>query len=349
MNVSVVIPAYNAAATIGQSLDSLCAQTFSNWEAVVVDDGSSDATGEIARAFAAREPRIRLVTQTNQGEAGARNTGIAHARHDWLLFLDADDWIAPTYLARVTDAISADPGLDALHCGSVRVALDGTEISDGYRPPTGDLFPTLANRAAFPVHACVVRKALVEAVGGFDTSFKTSTDWDLWQRVARTGARFGAVDDVLAFYRMQPSSASLQAAQLFADGLRVLQQGRSADQRVTHPHPAHAQGVPAEGRHCQQLYLLCWCAGLLIGGRQDGRALLSTVPDARCADLYPPAVALCLFQSATLPTCQTSEAWEALAGTRAADRVVCDRAGTACRRGWSRFQDARRAEASDPR
>src|SRR5579862_8348566 len=137
--ISVIIPAYNAEQTIGESLESLLAQTCPHWEAIVVDDGSTDSTGEIARQFAARDSRIRMIQQANGGESAARNTGISRATYEWLLFLDADDWIAPRYIERMTAELIANPELDAVHCRSVRVAQTGTYVVDDYRPPTGDL------------------------------------------------------------------------------------------------------------------------------------------------------------------------------------------------------------------
>ncbi len=172
---------------------------------------------------------------------------------------------------------------------------------DNYQPPSGDLFPTLARRVAFPVHACVVRKSLVEDVGRFDTSLRTCTDWDMWQRIARTGARFGAVDEVLAFYRMRPNGASLDAYQLFKDDLRVLKQGHAPDPRVPNPKPEHANGAPPEQIQTQEFYLLSWCAGLLLGSGKDTRPLLEMVRDDHYPELYPDAVAQCIFESAVCP------------------------------------------------
>ena len=307
-----MIPARNAARTITDTLVSVCAQACGSWEALVVDDGSTDETARIAGEFALRDARIRVISQPGSGESAARNTGIAHARYDWLLFLDADDWISPLHLERLTGELERHPELDAVHCGSVRVAPDGTEVSDNYSPPAGDLFPTLAQRAAFPVHACIVRRSLVEKVGRFDTSLRKSADWDLWQRIARGGARFGAVREVLAFYRMQPHSASMEAEQLLRDGLQVLRRGHGPDPRVSDPHAAYAHGSPPEEMYCQAFYLLCWCAGLLIGQRRDARHLLEMLPDGPCDELYADAIARCIFEAATLPTCQTPKDWEAV-------------------------------------
>jgi SAM-dependent methyltransferase len=310
--VSVIVPAYNAADTIADTLASVVAQTVPHWEVIIVDDGSSDATGKVAAEFAQQDGRIRVIRQPNGGEAAARNTGIGAARHDWLLFLDADDWISPDYLERMTKELVADPGLDAIHCGSARVALDGTLLVERYLPPTGDMFDTWARRSAFPVHACVVRKSTVEAVGRFDTSLRKSADWDLWQRIARTGARFGAIREVLAYYRMRPQGASLEAHQMLEDGLRVLRQGHAPDNRVAHPHPDHANGLPPEQLPTQAFYLLCWCAGLLLGRNEDARPLLPQLTGLQFPELDPDAVAQCIFDAAPLPAGQPPAAWEQL-------------------------------------
>ena len=312
MPVSIIIPAYNAAATIADTLNSILAQTCPDWEAIVVDDGSTDATCKVVKGFIERDPRICILRQPNGGEAAARNTGISKARYDWLLFLDADDWISPLHLELMTNELRANPELDAVHCGYARVAGDRTLIVNNYEPPTGDLFPTLARRAAFPVHACIVRKSLVEEVGSFDSSFRTSPDWDLWQRVARTGARFGAVREVLAFYRMTPSGASLDAYQLFKDDLRVLKQGHSEDKRVRNAKAEHANGSPPDEIQTQKFYLLSWCAGLLLGAGKDALPLLEMVRDVHYPDLFPDAVAQCIFESAVLPNCQPPRGWERL-------------------------------------
>jgi chromosome segregation ATPase len=309
---SIIVPAYNAARTVRDTLDSILAQTYSNWETIVVDDGSTDSTAKIVQKFVQRDGRIQLIRQSNCGESGARNTGIAAARSVWLAFVDADDWIAPTYLERLIAELNANPEFDAVHCGSVRVAADGTYVDDDYRPPAGDLFPTLARRAAFPVNACMVRKSLVGEVGGFDASLKTCADWDMWQKVARMGARFGAVRDVLAFYRMAPNSASLDAEQLLADGLTVLRRGHTADPRVPSPNPEHALGLRGRTVESQEFYLLSWNAGLLIGSRKDATHLLASVQGDHYPCLYADAIARCVFEAAALPNCRGWEVWENL-------------------------------------
>ncbi|MEO8368871.1 MAG: glycosyltransferase, partial [Candidatus Solibacter sp.] len=308
----MIIPAYNAATTLVDAVASIEKQTAQDWEILIVDDGSSDDTGEIAAALAERDSRIRVITQSNGGESAARNAGISQARCDWLLFLDADDWVASNYLEKLASAIDADPALDAVHCGWARVAQNGAEIIEEYRPPSGDLFPVLARRAAFAVHACLVRRSLVEAVGLFDTSLKKSPDWDLWQKLARRGATFGSVPEVLAYYRMVPNSASIDAEQMLRDGLTVLRRGHGPDPRVHDPLPQYANGLAGSTVESQQYYLLSWCAGLLLGAGESAERLLRLVNGEEYTDLYPLAIAQCIFDAAPLPSCLGRQDWEEL-------------------------------------
>jgi len=105
--VSVLIPAHDVAGFLGDALDSLTAQTLPDWEAVVVDDGSRDGTAAVAEAR--RDSRMRLLRQQAAGVSAARNRALAEARGEAILFLDADDWLAPDALARLAAALEAAP------------------------------------------------------------------------------------------------------------------------------------------------------------------------------------------------------------------------------------------------
>lgn len=310
MQVSVVIPAHNAAGTLGQALASLRAQTFSAWEAVVVDDGSTDNTSAVAAHQAGQDGRIRLLRQPRGGVSAARNTGIAAARYDWLVFLDADDTLAPEYLSRMTRVIAADASLDIVHCGSVRVTPDGRRRPPDFAPPLDSgPFEVLGRQCAFAVHACVVRRSLVQAVGGFDPGLATHEDWDLWHRLARAGARFGSVPEVLAIYRMRPKSASSHAERGLADGLRVLRRTHGPDLRVPCPRPEYAGGLPADELPELLFCLAAWSAGLVLGEGGDPRPLLRLLGKVRAPRLDPVDVASCLYDAMLLPTCRTERDW----------------------------------------
>jgi glycosyltransferase involved in cell wall biosynthesis/peptidoglycan/xylan/chitin deacetylase (PgdA/CDA1 family)/2-polyprenyl-3-methyl-5-hydroxy-6-metoxy-1,4-benzoquinol methylase len=309
MNVSIITPAYNAAQTIAIALKSLQAQTISQWEAVVVNDGSTDETATIVEKIAAQDGRIRLINQPNQGVCTARNTGIREASYDWLLFLDADDWIAPDYLERMTAVLEADPTLDAVHCGSARVTPDGQHALPESCHKSGDLFPTFAILSAFPIHACLVRRTIVEAAGCFDSSFVTCEDWDLWQRVARLGARFGRLPETLAFYRMRPHSLSADGFQMFRDALRVLETGCAADPRAENPLPAYAEGISGDLLPTHKLSMAAWMAGLVLGAGDDPLPLLDLVKETQSPQLNPFTIAENLFKATLITSCLHPEAW----------------------------------------
>jgi peptidoglycan/xylan/chitin deacetylase (PgdA/CDA1 family) len=310
MNVSVIVPAHNAAATIAETLESLRAQTHTGWEAIVVDDGSSDDTVAVAACLAEQDTRIHTVSQSHQGVSTARNKGISLARFEWLLFLDADDWLTPTHLKQMTHALNLNPEIDAVHCGWVRVAVDGRVIGrEEFCTQAGDLFPDLARTCLFAIHACIVRRSLVQAVGGFDPSLRVCEDWDLWQRIARAGARFGVVRKALAYYLVRPDSASRDGFQFLTGGLHVLIRGHSPDARVPNPAAAYASGMPVKELPDLKFFLACYCAGLILGRGEDARPVLSALKNDYVPDLDPYDAATSIFQAVVFSTCRTPDAW----------------------------------------
>lgn len=310
--VSVIVPAYNAAAFIAQALESLIAQSVPNWEAIVIDDGSADDTISVASNFAERDSRIRVLSQSHQGVSAARNMGIREAQFDWLLFLDADDWVLPEFLERMTKLAADDPDLDAAYCGYARAYPDGSQLAAGYLPASREMFPILARYCAYPIHTCIVRRSRVQSLGGFDASLVTCEDWDLWQRIARSGARYSSLHEVLACYRIRPTSASMGSLQMLKDGLRVMQRGHSADPRVRDAHPDWAGGMPIEFLARTQLHFTCWTAGLAIGSGQAAQFLLNELPDAQDPGLDPQIIAGMLFLSVLLPDCWKQTDWPSL-------------------------------------
>lgn len=312
LSISVIIPAHNAAKTLLETLDSVRKQTREAWEAIVVDDGSSDETVAIATSIAAQDSRFRVVSQAQGGVSVARNHGIRLAQYDWLLFLDADDWIAPNFLEKMTAALSEQPQSGWVCCSWARVTPEGHLLPEAYSQGTESLFAKLSRTCTFAVHACIVRKALVEAVGGFDPALRTCEDWDLWQRIARTGTPLAVVNDVLAYYRMRPNSASIDGKQMLRDAIHIINQGHRADARVTNPLPQYQNGHPLEGCARAKLQWVAWAAGLVIGSGQDATDLLSVVEQKEEPGMEPYEVAYSLFYAAILPTCQPLTAWHRL-------------------------------------
>src|SRR4051794_34828743 len=115
VRISVVVPAYNYAQFLPVALDSIIAQTYADWECIIVDDGSTDDTAAVADAYVRRDPRFRYIHQANRGLAGARNTGVRNATGDAIQFLDADDRLLPPKLERHAAYLEAHPECDIVY------------------------------------------------------------------------------------------------------------------------------------------------------------------------------------------------------------------------------------------
>ncbi len=214
--VSVVVPAYNMERFLEATLRSALAQTFRDIEVVVVDDGSTDRTGAIADAFAAADPRVRVLHVQNGGVARARNIGIEAARGAWVAMLDADDVWHPDKIAAQVEDLSARKGSDwaASYVLSRGIDIDGRVIpagrpivAEGYMPAR-HLFAKFVGNGS----ALMVRRDVALAVGGYDPSWAERglggcEDLDFELKVARHW-RFAAVPRYLVGYRGYPGNMS---------------------------------------------------------------------------------------------------------------------------------------------
>jgi glycosyltransferase involved in cell wall biosynthesis len=190
MHIGVVVPAYNAAAWVGDAIASVLAQTHRDWSLVVVDDGSSDDTSAVAASF--RDTRIWLIRQTNAGVSAARNRGMAELlgaalslQHPpgGVVFLDADDWLAPDALSRLNAALDASPDAVAAS-GACAFADTGAARS----PASGDILPRLLVRNLFAnCGQLLLRTRAVDAAGGFLSEIVYGEDWEFCIRIAQQG------------------------------------------------------------------------------------------------------------------------------------------------------------------
>jgi len=205
--VSIVIAAYNASATLGETIDSVAAQTRDVWELVIVDDGSTDATLALARERAVADERIRVITQPNAGTASARNAGFAIAVGEWLCFLDADDMLRPEYIERMTTFISAHPGYDIYSCnaevllrnGASDLMWKGARWRRAHEVTAEEQF---AESSISPV--TLFRPSVFEKVGGFRSVY--SEDYDFWLRALTLGFRHLYDPETLWVYRRREGS-----------------------------------------------------------------------------------------------------------------------------------------------
>ena len=248
--VSVVVPTYNYARFIGQTLENLRAQTYARWECVVVDDGSTDDTEEVVARFAATEPRVRYVRQENQRQSVAKNTGLAAASGDYVQFLDADDLIEPRKFERQVEFMEARTDVDIVY-GGVRFfhterpeerlfAMIGKnepwmpEVSGAGR----EILLTLVRQNIMVINSPLLRRSVFDDVGPFDPVLPPVEDWDYWIRCALAGKRFEfrGFDETLALVRAHGESASRQSASVLAAwrALRAKIDATTTDAEVLH-------------------------------------------------------------------------------------------------------------------
>jgi hypothetical protein len=185
MHVGVVIPAYNVAPWLSDAMRSVLSQTSPDWSLVVVDDGSTDATPDLAASFA--DPRIRLIRQPNFGVSAARNTGLAAVGGDAILFLDADDWLAPDALTFLSQSLAGCPRAVAAASGFARVSPGGA-VRPAAPPPSGALLPRLLVRNLFANGGhLLIRRRAIDQAGVFNTALSYGEDWEYWTRLALQG------------------------------------------------------------------------------------------------------------------------------------------------------------------
>lgn len=227
--ISVIIPAYNAARFIGETLDSVLRQEFASWECIVVDDGSTDDTGAKVEHYVRQDARIRLVTQDNAGVSAARNRGLAESSVEspYVIFLDADDVWRPASLRTLHEALAACTSAVASHCATVAFEERGSQhvvlpnslwprsrtiaTARGVRTISSSAMTTFevmvtTNCIRTPGSALVRRSAL-PTDRPFDTHLSYVEDWDLWTRLSRTGPIIFC-SEILLDYRKHSSNAS---------------------------------------------------------------------------------------------------------------------------------------------
>lgn len=196
--ISIIIPCYNQGHLLAQAIDSALAQAYPHVEVIVVDDGSTDNTCEIAQRYVGR---VRYVRQQNAGLSAARNTGLTVAKGNYVNFLDSDDRLLPEKLARQAPLLEADPGLALVYCRHFVTDADGNRTpAEKRESPRGEVYHALRRGNFLPVHSALVRRACIQEAGGFDAKLRALEDWDLWLRIALR-YRFDRVEEPLVEYR----------------------------------------------------------------------------------------------------------------------------------------------------
>ena len=207
-NISIIIPAYNRAKIIPATLDSILAQTYQNWECIVVDDLSKDDTKAVVQQYVEKDCRFRLLTnERKKGAQGARNTGILHAHSEWVICFDSDDTMRPQYLERMVAAIDDESDVIACWVDEHFVDLDTSEIAKwaGNGWVETDL---MAGKLYVNFDNAMFRKSALEDIGLLDEDCPSYQEYDTHLRVSREH-RYKAVEDILVdYYLGNPDSIS---------------------------------------------------------------------------------------------------------------------------------------------
>ena len=231
--VSVVIPSYNYGRFVAEAIESVQRQTFSDWECIVVDDGSTDETDAVVSEIAHLDSRVRLVQQPNRGLSAARNAGIETSSGRFIQFLDADDRIETRKLELQVAYLEQHPHVDIIY-GNVVYLSDtrgvgmtgsGTEWMHPLHGRGNAVLLSLVESNALVVNAALIRSKLADRVGGFNESLPAVEDWDYWLRAAAEGAwfEFHPLEDTAAVVRVHSHSMMTDSVRMLSARLAMRQ------------------------------------------------------------------------------------------------------------------------------
>ncbi len=231
---SIIIPCYNQAAYLSDCLDSVLTQSFADWEAIIINDGSTDNTHDIASSYVFKDGRIRLIEKKNGGLSSARNAGMLAAEGARFLFLDADDFLNQGCLGAIADASKQCDEKALIQFGYSYITEDKSHVLHTALPAKRDsFFPYILSGPPGPCHSICISKSLASTIGEFDEGLKGLEDWDYWLRAAKAGATQYSISIPLVFYRYVRFSMSRNPFAMFASLKIVAKRASLKDDRIT--------------------------------------------------------------------------------------------------------------------
>ena len=226
--VSVITPAFNAAAHLAETIESCLAQTWRDFELLIVDDGSTDTTAALARRYAACDARVRVFSVPNRGSSAARNLAISHAQGSFFALLDSDDVWMPDYLQVQIATLNRHPTADVVTANAINYGGDRDGTS--YWPSSNEVRPlTFGEMIAREDAVCIMsvfRRSVIERAGRFDERFRGNEDYQFWLRVAMAGCTFVADFTPRGYYRRRPDSVSSDERRMLSGIMTVLKEIR---------------------------------------------------------------------------------------------------------------------------
>jgi len=225
--VSIVVPAYNAEKYLDETVRSVVAQTYRNWELVIIDDGSTDGTATIAKLYAEKDKRITYYFQENQKMATARNSGIARARGSYIAFLDADNIFLPNKLAMQVAYLEAHPECGISYAAIRHFYEDEPRMlyNNKNEAPfrSSDIFREFLQRNFINVLAVLIRKEVLDKYGAFQEGWYSCDEQYVWINLAYHGVNFHYLDEVVGLLRLHRTSDSARSDYLIRTASRFLE------------------------------------------------------------------------------------------------------------------------------
>ena len=265
--ITVIIPTYNCERYIGETVESVLAQTYPIHEVIVVDDGSTDATERVLASYGSR---IRYIRQANAGPPVARNTGLERATGDLIALLDSDDLWTPTKIERQVEYLCRHPDCALVYTDmktfdDTGIIEESVKVSRNLTLPSGHIFPQVFAETLFQTSAVLMRKSCVDAVGGFDATLRMGDDYELFLRLAHQ-FELGYVDEPLVLYRQHATQGTRTWGKQLQQGVpweslvltkivdrypEVFEElgKQKVNERLSKPYVALAYACFAEGDH----------------------------------------------------------------------------------------------------
>jgi glycosyltransferase involved in cell wall biosynthesis len=220
--VSVIIPAYNAMSYLPETLESVLQQTFTDFEIIIVDDGSSDRI--VTWANSLTDDRIRFISQSNQGVSTARNTAIGQAKGEYIAFLDADDLWQSTKLEKQVQFLDSNPTVGLVATWMILTDEDNHPLSEVKLDfKQGNLRKEIIEVSIIPCGSIpMVRRVCFDRVGLFDPTLRFGEDWEMWTRIA-ADYDFGLIKELLVNYRQHSHNSSKNSQEILPDFDRLIE------------------------------------------------------------------------------------------------------------------------------
>lgn len=228
---SIVIPFYNQLQFLERSLRSAVAQTTKDIEIIVVNDGSEQDPSELVLSIG--DDRVRVINQRNSGVANARNKAIPECAGEFIVFLDADDWLDATMVGKLVSLMRSSGEIGFAYCDVFRVdtsgnAFDEFRVATSRRELSGNILPSLLIGGYFPPASVMVRASALASVGGFDQALGGCCDWDLWIRLCAAGYQAKFHEERLAYYCIHDSSMSRDTSHMKKTAVETLAKNMAA-------------------------------------------------------------------------------------------------------------------------